>query len=142
MDQLKKMKLTFDREGYNSFKNYSLFLKHIKGTTAKSKSENESSKQCSFHELLDHLETLDSVDVFIFKVRGGSDVLGLISLSLKKFIFRLLLLVRLGLILNARRTGSSRLHISSSASSIKPQQVRNLAKKVRFTWIPSLSAMR
>ena len=71
MDQLKKMKLTFDREGYNSFKNYSLFLKHIKGTTTKSKSEDESSKQCSFHELLDHLETSDSIDVFIFKVRRG-----------------------------------------------------------------------
>ena len=70
MAQLHQKKLTFDKGKYDGFENYSLFLKHVKESL---KSERENSKKdassyCNFHELLDHLENSNHIDVFIFKV--------------------------------------------------------------------------
>ena len=70
MAQLHQKKMTFDKGKYDVFGNYSLFLKHVKETLRR---EGESSKKdessyCSFHEMLDHLENSDHIDVFVFKV--------------------------------------------------------------------------
>ena len=70
MAQLHQKKLTFDKGKYDGFENYSLFLKHVKESLKpeREKSKKDASSYCSFHQLLDHLENSNHIDVFIFKV--------------------------------------------------------------------------
>ena len=71
MAQLHQTKVTFEKGKYDGFENYSLFLKHVK-ESLKRKGESSNIKDenlyCTFHELLNHLENTDHIDVFIFKV--------------------------------------------------------------------------
>ena len=68
MARLHQKKLTFDKGKYDVFGNYSLFLKHVKEILKREGSNEDESSYCNFHELLDHLENSDHIDVFVFKV--------------------------------------------------------------------------
>ena len=73
MAQPNQKKLTFDKGKYDVFGNYSLFLKHVKETLRREResSKKDESSYCSFHEMLDHLENSDHIDVFVFKVTSN-----------------------------------------------------------------------
>ena len=73
MAHLHQKTLTFDKGKYDVFGNYSLFLKHVKETLRREResSKKDESSNCSFHEMLDHLQNSDNIDVFVFKVTSN-----------------------------------------------------------------------